>query len=177
MLEIFDYFNGSNYGKVFYINEFQDVDKAFLEAGGLKNRYGIIWIRYKIQDFYNKHDKIPTHENLTFVHTHLDSIDYSKYGYSSWERLIAQNLAELVVKERWKGQFGLHEAKRRVVNFYILHGTPPSAHQFPVFNECCQKRSWKQQGITTWQDFLSYAIQKKLKTYYKRTWSGALGLH
>ncbi|MBA7572243.1 hypothetical protein ES708_14019 [subsurface metagenome] len=162
---------------VFYLNEFYDVDKAFLEAGGLKTRYGIIWIRYKIQDFYNKHKKIPKSKNLKFISSYLDSTDYSKYGYSSWERLIFKNLTEPVLKERWKGFFGLQEAKRRVIYFYTLHGKPPNAHQFPVLSKCCQKGSWKQQGITDWRDFLSYVLGKKLKTYYKKTWSGALGLH
>lgn len=161
---------------IFYLNEYYDVDRAFLESGGLTTRYGIIWIRYKIQDFYSKYARIPTPKELLFIRTHLESADYSKYGYSSWERLIAQNLAGSVITERWKGTVGLHEAKRRIISFYDLHGKPPCAHQFPIFYDNCRKGLWKPQGIVTWRDFLSHVFQKKLRTYYNRTWDGALGL-
>ncbi|MHA1611026.1 MAG: leucine-rich repeat domain-containing protein [Promethearchaeota archaeon] len=162
---------------MFYLNDFRDVDQAFLEAGGLTTIYGIIWIRYKIQDYIQVHGKIPTSKNLKFLHSHLRSTDYTKYGFSSWERLITQNIGKSLVNRRWKGTVGLLEAKRRIRQFYNLQGKPPSAFEFPDFDKYCKSGSWKQQGITTWGDLLSYALKKKLKTYYRKTWSGAFGLN
>lgn len=84
------------------INEYHDVDRAFLHAGGLSTRYGIIWIRYKIQDYYNTHKKIPTPINLTFLQTYFGSREYEKYGYSSWDQLISKNIPVSILEEHRK---------------------------------------------------------------------------
>ncbi len=85
-----------------YINEYYDVDKAFLAARGLKTRYGICWIRYRIQKFYNLSGSLPSPADLPFLHVHLNDYDYIRFGYSSWERLIAQNLLKPAEKDRLK---------------------------------------------------------------------------
>jgi hypothetical protein len=84
------------------INEYYDIDRAFLEARGLQTPFGICWIRYQIQSHYNNHGILPTPSNLSFLRTHLKERDYEKFGYTSWERFIAQNLTEPSPKDRLK---------------------------------------------------------------------------
>ncbi len=85
-----------------YINEYYNVDQAFLDAGGLHTRFGIIWIRYKIQEYYDTHNKMPAPINLAFLQTYFPHRGYERYGYSSWDQLISKNLTSSILKEHWK---------------------------------------------------------------------------
>ena len=85
---------------IFYILKFSDVDKAFMEAGGLKTRWGIIFLRYKIDEYHKKHGTIPTPLKFKTITDHLTKGDLKRLGYSTWKECIAKNHSKSIGRFR-----------------------------------------------------------------------------
>jgi hypothetical protein len=100
---------------VFYILEYSDVDKAFMEAGGLQTRWGIIFLRYKIDEYYKTHGTIPTPLIFKTITDQLTKGDLKRLGYSTWKEFIAKNHNKTIGRFRLKKPRSLlkkHSKKR-----------------------------------------------------------------